>query len=201
MSYEQIQQEYRENDHKEITLSNSKLLAMFLGAAVVCGICFGFGYSLGKHSAAAKTAIAAAPPPAATQAPPPVSVTIANAAKPSPTQQVDANDAASAPTAAAKPSAPQSIKSAPVIVNTAVPVSAAAAADERTYIVQVAAVTRKSDADILQMALQRKGYQVSENTTGGDNYIRVQIGPFASQKDAAAMRDRLSSDGYNSIVK
>jgi len=34
-----------------------------------------------------------------------------------------------------------------------------------------------------------------------DKLLRVQIGPFASRKDADAMRQRLISDGYNAIVK
>jgi cell division septation protein DedD len=29
----------------------------------------------------------------------------------------------------------------------------------------------------------------------------VQIGPLANQKDAAAMREKLNADGYNSIIK
>jgi cell division septation protein DedD len=50
-------------------------------------------------------------------------------------------------------------------------------------------------------ALRRKGYQVAASPSAQDNLIHVQVGPFAGQKDALAMRDRLSNDGYMAIVK
>src|SRR5689334_15020841 len=34
----------------EVTLSTGKLLAMFFGAAIICGIFFSFGYAVGKNS-------------------------------------------------------------------------------------------------------------------------------------------------------
>lgn len=65
---------------------------------------------------------------------------------------------------------------------------------------QVAAVSHQADADMLVSALRRKGYQVV-SAPGADALVHVQVGPFATQKDAAAMRDRLASDGYNAIIK
>ena len=34
----------------EVTLGTGKLLAMFFGAAIICGIFFSFGYAVGKNS-------------------------------------------------------------------------------------------------------------------------------------------------------
>jgi cell division septation protein DedD len=67
--------------------------------------------------------------------------------------------------------------------------------------VQVAAVSKQEDADILQSALRKKQYPVFIATVPGDSLFHVQVGPFADIKEAEAMRARLAGDGYNAIVK
>jgi DedD protein len=67
--------------------------------------------------------------------------------------------------------------------------------------VQVAAVSKREDADILVSALQKKQYPVFVASAPGDALFHVQVGPFTDPKDAEAMRSRLSADGYNAIVK
>ena len=68
--------------------------------------------------------------------------------------------------------------------------------------VQVAAVTKQEDADVLVAALRRKNYPVFVAPgTSVDNLYHVQIGPFAELKDAEAMKSKLAGDGYNAIVK
>jgi DedD protein len=67
--------------------------------------------------------------------------------------------------------------------------------------VQVAAVSKREDADILVSALQKKQYPVFVANVSGDPLFHVQVGPFTDPKDAEAMRSRLSADGYNAIVK
>jgi cell division septation protein DedD len=69
------------------------------------------------------------------------------------------------------------------------------------FVVQVAAVSKKEDAEALQQALQRKQYPVVVTPGAGDKLFHVQIGPFAELKDAETMKGRLASDGYNAIVK
>ncbi len=211
MNYEDIQKGYAEEQHKEIHLSNSKLLLMFLGAALVCGAFFGFGYSVGKHGKAAP--VAAVPAPDASSAK--LGVTSkqhAAAAVPAPeppaaSVTVDAGNAApsAAPAVAVEPAKSAKAEPAPVVKNVVVhedtPAPAyASGAGGKSYVVQVAAVSHQGDADILVNALKRKGYQVSA-VPGQDNLIHVQVGPFATQKDASAMSARLSSDGYSTIVK
>ena len=70
-----------------------------------------------------------------------------------------------------------------------------------TTMVQVAAVSHQEDADTLIAALKKKGYAVFIRNEPQDHLLHVQIGPFATRKDADVMRLRLLSDGYNAIVK
>ena len=68
--------------------------------------------------------------------------------------------------------------------------------------VQVAAVTKQEDADVLVAALRRKNYPVFVAPgTSVDNLYHVQVGPFAELKDAEAIKSKLAGDGYNAIVK
>jgi len=70
-----------------------------------------------------------------------------------------------------------------------------------TAIVQVAAVSHQEDADTLIAALKKRGYTVFIRQEPQDKLLRVQLGPFATTKDAETMRQRLLADGYNAIVK
>ena len=67
--------------------------------------------------------------------------------------------------------------------------------------VQVAAVSKHEDAEILVSALQKKQYPVFIANVPGDPLFHVQVGPFSDPKDAESMKNKLSSDGYNAIVK
>jgi cell division septation protein DedD len=66
--------------------------------------------------------------------------------------------------------------------------------------VQVAAVSRADDANVLMGALRKHGYVVTLRRELGDNFIHVQIGPFANRTDANAMSQKLLGDGYNAVV-
>jgi cell division septation protein DedD len=68
-------------------------------------------------------------------------------------------------------------------------------------LVQVAAVSHQEDADVLVTALKRRGYNVTVRHEPQDKLLHVQIGPFATKKEADAMRQHLQTDGYNAIVK
>jgi len=67
--------------------------------------------------------------------------------------------------------------------------------------VQVSAFTRQEDADVVVSALKRKGYNVFIRREPQDSYLHVQLGPYGSRKEAEAMREKLSSDGFNAMVK
>ena len=68
--------------------------------------------------------------------------------------------------------------------------------------VQVAAVSKQEDAEILVTALRKKQYPVLiVSNIPGDSLFHVQVGPFTDAKEAESMRSHLSGDGYNAIVK
>jgi DedD protein len=224
----QLEDELEEQSHLDVTLTNTTLLAIFFGMVIVCGIFFGFGYSLGGHRNASQAPVKefSSPRPMTetaalthTAALPPKTVEPA-VAKPSAGMVTSASstgegDAAittttSAKTPAASVAANNAItggtKTKPVASITPVAATIAdpattATPSGKTYMVQVAALAQPGDADILCNALRRKGYRVILATSKQDKLLHVQIGPFASMDDAKAMRDRLSSDGYSPILK
>jgi len=71
------------------------------------------------------------------------------------------------------------------------------------FVVQIAAVSREEDAAALAGALRKKSYSVFvvNNPAVHDKLYHVQVGPFATQQDAEAMKARLTGEGYNPIVK
>jgi DedD protein len=209
---------------REITLGTTMILAIFFALAVLCAVFFGFGYQMGHKSmviepsatssaaqsgnsfagfkpaagslAGSTSAKSASQNPDQTVAvpytPPPATVS------PAPRPVPQATDEA----AAAEPSAPAPVP-APVphplaVVATSAPVAAAAGSGA---IVQVAAVSHQEDADLLVTTLKRRGYAVVVRTEPQDKLLHVQVGPFASHKDADAMRQKLLADGFNAIVK
>jgi DedD protein len=188
-------------DH-ELTLSTGAILGIFVGLALLCGLFFGFGYKMGSHKSPSQQA---AITPEASTAPAanfsnfkPAAGSPANGPGPVVTVPAPAADvAAKAPTAAAPPPAP--------IVRTATtsPAPNAAPAPPSTgiFVVQVAAVTRQEDADLLVHALTVKGYPAFQRNEAQDKLLHIQVGPFTTRKDADAAKQRLLGDGYQPIVK
>jgi cell division septation protein DedD len=194
----------------EITLSTGKLLGIFFALAIVCGVFFTMGYLLGKStSAGGRTEIvatvpssnAAGKPYAGNKTPEAVTQTCAPGSP---------NCAATKPSdasSAAKPSDQQSSAQPPSVTKTSdQSATQSAATDVKTgagssFMVQVAAVSKQEDAEILVTALRKKQYPVFIANAAGDPLFHVQVGPFSEKKDAEAMRTRLSGDGYNAIVK
>ncbi len=231
-----------ETTAREITLSTASLLGIFFGLVLICGVFFGFGYSLGRGteqgaqaaslgtgpgaSAAQSGETTAAanqppsPPPAQSQddadadapakAAPPV---IVKQAKPDVAQDAAGEDAApskhvsqalvaaiqsEAPPMQPKPSA--RIAPPATVAATAAPSAAPAPAPGRPM-VQIAAVARQEDADVLVSALRQRGYGVVVRSEPQDKLLHVQVGPFADRSQATAIKQKLLSDGYNAIIK
>jgi len=97
-----------------------------------------------------------------------------------------------------QPSVPQPAAVTTPLVKSALPQSAAPAG---MWMVQIAAVSHPEDAEVLVNALRKHGYAVAVHRDPADTLMHVQVGPFASHTDAAAMRQKLLSDGYNAIVQ
>lgn len=69
------------------------------------------------------------------------------------------------------------------------------------YTLQVAAVTKEADALELATRLQHKKFPAFVLSPLTDKYYRVQVGPYADQKTAAAARKGLEGAGFKAIVK
>jgi DedD protein len=189
---------------REISVGTSSIVGIFFVLALICAAFFGIGYTLGRRQAQP-----------ATFSPPVTATTAFSASKPSPGSPVSASDskpdsdaaAVASSTAVPLPVAPskpvdvpegagtRAVKATPAL-SVAAPVSPGG-----PVIVQIAAVSHHEDADVLISALSRRGYDVTIRQEPQDKLFHVQIGPFATRKEADAMRQRLLADGYNAIVK
>jgi DedD protein len=232
--------EEEETTAREITLSTASLLGIFFGLVLICGVFFGFGYSMGRGTEQGAQAASlgtrpassaaesddtttaanqqpAAPPSAKSEdnadapakAAPPVSVrhakpddaedasgAEATAAPPKHVSQalVAANESAALPKPTARVAPPVTVAAPPA------PIAAPAPASGKPM-VQIAAVARQEDADVLVSALRQRGYGVVVRSEPQDKLLHVQVGPFADRTQATAIKQKLLSDGYNAIIK
>lgn len=205
-----VEKESDQEQDREIILSTGKLLGVFFGLAIICGVFFTMGYLLGKStsaggrteivgavptggSSAGKPSAANKPPETITQTCPPGSPNCASAAGSDAGSSGKNADQSAAQTSTAGKSTDQGGQS-----SNANEVKTGAGG---SFMVQVAAVSKQEDAEILVTALRKKQYPVFIANSSGDPLFHVQVGPFSERKDAEAMRARLSGDGYNAIVK
>jgi DedD protein len=229
-------EEEEETTAREITLSTASLLGIFFGLVLVCGVFFGFGYSLGRgteqgaqaaslgtghagnsgESDDATTAANQAPaaPAAQTQDQAPAKAdvpVIVRHAKPDDAEDAAGEDAApaapkrvsqalvAAESAEAQPK--PSARIAPPVTVAAPALPSVAPAPNGKPMVQIAAVSRQEDADVLVSALRQRGYGVVVRNEPQDKLLHVQVGPFADRVQATAIKEKLLSDGYNAIIK
>jgi DedD protein len=202
-----------ESKASEITLSTASLLGIFFGLVLICGVFFGFGYSMGRGTGlvshvkapvdADNVADATPPPPAPAPAPiateqpqPPASVAPAPAVKAPVKEETSENDVPAKPVTPVL-SKPAPGKEAPAYVP---PMDTPPNAGGKPM-VQIAAVSRPEDAYVLVSALRQHGYGVVIRSEPQDKLLHVQVGPFADLVQAAAMKQKLLSDGYNAIIK
>lgn len=235
-------EEDEETRATEITLSTASLLGVFFGLVLICGVFFGFGYSMGRgteqgaqQAASLKTGPASSNTEsddnttAANQQP----ATTAASQTPAPAQSQEDADAAdkTAPPAAVKHAKSDDTENAPAdnatpapskrmnqalvaavqseaqqkpsarIVAPPAPAPTAPLAVPGKPMVQIAAVARQEDADVLVSALRQRGYGVVVRSEPQDKLLHVQVGPFADRNQATAIKQKLLSDGYNAIIK
>jgi cell division septation protein DedD len=70
-----------------------------------------------------------------------------------------------------------------------------------SYLLQVAALTKETDAMMLATSLQKKRFPAFVLSPRSDKYYRVQVGPYADQRSAESARKGLESAGFKAIVK
>jgi DedD protein len=246
----------------DLTLGIGSLLSIFFGVVLVCGIFFGFGYSMGRRNARATTPPAVTLPQTASSsaltdndpigAPPKPQEPDSNApvlpdetkAAPKPSSDTTKSQAATPPPSAPNPAPPTPNEAAPqksavasappkttrVVESTtpdpslsAVPYShrpplptkphpgvmaplAQAPGDSpivpgQPIMVQIAAVSRQEDAEVLAGALRKRGFNPTVRPGTGDKFFHVQVGPFTDKTQAETMKQHLLADGYNAIVR
>jgi len=171
--------EYRPDT--ELTLGPMMLLGLFFGLMLLCGLCFGVGYSMGSRSARESSATGQQPGAGA----------VSQRSKPAATSQ-NTHKTQRATATAPTPAPPSA---------SAQPAPAPGAAPAGTLMVQIAAVFHQEDADVLVSALRKRGYAATVSRDAADNQFHVRVGPFASRNDANAMRRKLLHNGYNAIVQ
>jgi DedD protein len=213
---EEFDQDFPRRD-REITLGPAMLLAIFCGLVLLCGLCFGVGYTEGRRSGQHAITItqSASGQTVTSQAggslqKPPAKGTIPSAGYQQavvPIAQPGASDGTGSANALTSYPPVQSSASSPgseSLVRPALPSQPGAPqtsyAEGAGLMVQIAAVSHVEDANVLMNALKRRGYAVVARREPADNMIHVQIGPFASRADANAMSARLLGDGYNAVV-
>lgn len=223
-------QRYEERDRRhassyQLELGTKSLLSLLFALAIVCGLFFAFGYTLGKHAIPAQFTLGASPRPATATAATSTPAATNGVQPPNPVElgQAETNqtpdtltatpgtttaDGSTAPSATPAPttgaSAPAAAIPAPAAASNAANGGAAAgaAAASGVFHVQVFAGAQ-SDAQSLASALLARGYPatVAPPAPGDVNLYRVQVGPYLTPDEAQAMRSRLVADGYPAIVK
>ncbi|HXE90516.1 MAG TPA: SPOR domain-containing protein [Terriglobales bacterium] len=189
----------------ETTLGTGRLLGIFFALVLVCALFFGFGYTLGRSTGTAQAATIDAS--AVTI---PTTPDANSATKPSAANECTGSDCGAAPQdltfykaveqkdaqpALAKPEETKPAVETPKSPTVTTPKMPAG------FVVQVAALTKRDDADAMVKALHRKNYPVFVMNAPGDRYYRVQVGPYPTRNEATMMQDRLRHDGYKAIVK
>jgi cell division septation protein DedD len=210
----------------ELTLGPVMLLGIFFCLALLCGLCFGLGYSMGSRGVQA--AATAGQQPGAQAAPPAAGSLAKPSAAPEPivpqqsavatlppssaseagSVSADTQNPGLTPVAEANSAQPVVKPALPAAATTPspAPISAQPAAALRiepatAWMVQIATVGRQEDADVLVGALRKRGYAVTLRRDGADGQFHVQVGPFSSRGDASATCRKLLNDGYNAIVQ
>ena len=74
------------------------------------------------------------------------------------------------------------------------------AAPHEVLVLQVAAMSRQHDAEVLASSLRKRGFATSIRNDGPDLLYHVQVGPY-QRNVALAARQKLLANGYNAVLK
>lgn len=201
----QLDDELEQQSHLDVTLTNTTLLAMFFGLVIVCGVFFGFGYSLGGHKAVAQVPVKefTSPRPIPQPTPQPSSPSSSQAApvstkaaamprstiepaSPKPSAGVATSTSGSQPT--------QSAASLPAVIAPAKSTSAATTTNRSD--VSAAAKTKPvSSANAPSAA----ALSPADAAAPGKTYM-VQVAALAHPGDADILCNALRRKGYNVIM-
>ncbi len=215
--------DFSSNDEpdREISLGATTILGIFFALALLCAVFFGFGYSQGRRSVPSVSpssestltleSNASKPPGSVTpqtalpekQSSGATESAIVPLTQSSSPQQEEQHISTPVPvkTAALEPTPTTSKPTASPVPKQPAPIpTAVAASSPGSSVVQVAAMSHQEDADVVALDLKRRGYPVAVRRVPQDKLFHVQIGPYATKKDADAMRQHLQADGYNNAI-
>ena len=204
-------------------LESRHLVGFFLGVVLLCGVFFTLGYVMGHNqyggSVQASTSLTRRLSPAGTPDSAPAKTKekekdAENSAAPAASEwdfyakkkadnrlEPAPKPAASAPAPAANvknaPAAPAAPSKGVVAPARFQPPSM----PKGSVTLQLAALTRESDALALADALQQKRFPSYVVTPASDALFRVQVGPYADVKSAEAAKAALDREGFKAIIK
>jgi len=205
----------------EFILTTGKLITLFLGLVIVCALFFGFGYMLGRGASAKQggsivadmqaQAAANTKPQTAQDTPKSTDCPAGQICPPATPQDltfyksVESKDT-NAQLTPASPAQNPPVTAPPTAKEpqNQPPSTEQAAAGSRVgmgYMVQVAAVSKREDAELLKTALEAKSYPVVITSAASDKLFHVQVGPSSDIKEAETWRAKLIADGYNPLLK
>lgn len=202
--------DYAEHE-TEIVLGNKQLFSLLFVVFVLLGVFFAMGYVMGRstvpadvsastgHTAHTATDTTASQPITVPTKPPAMGGEQPAAEKPEPeptsapaTKESPAQGAA-APVAS-KPAARAAQEQEPAEKSRVVEPALG-----QTFL-QVAAINRRPEAEILVDVLRKKGFQAAIEIAPG-NVFRVLVGPAKDKEEAADLRSRLEAAGFKPWVR
>jgi cell division septation protein DedD len=204
-------------------LESRHLVSFFLGVVLLCGVFFTLGYVMGHNQYGGPVHAAESPENGATSVRPSVKPKPVNAspgAAPAPANNewdfyAKKNDDhmdpvakpsvnPAAPSAAVATRVPSSVQVSPAANVKTVPPAARLEAPRMvkgSLVLQIAALTRESDALAMADALQQKHFPSFVVTPSTDNFYRVQVGPYQDERSAESAKSALDQAGFIAIIK
>ncbi len=195
----------------ELVLENRQVVTIFFAIVILCGVFFGLGYIVGRNTMGY---IPPAEPGLAAEGKKSAINPGGGEAKKEETAGPSASDLTyqktlegktapaqleTPPAAAASPGTAASSPPQPAPSGGAMPQPTAASGE--VISLQVAALSKKEDAEALVGLLKKKGLPATLTTSPSDRLLRVQVGPFGSIKEAEEARSRLEQEGFRPITK
>lgn len=189
----------------EIQLNGKQLVFLFMASTVVavviflCGVLVGRGVPAQRAGSATEVAIDAVLDPTAAAQPPP-DAPRATSSTPTNTPLTATETLTYAERLEEPTPVPETLKAPvePAPVSEPAPAAVATAVGEPSapgFVVQVAAVKERSEADTIARRLTTKGYPAFVTTApGGVQMFRVRVGKFSDRREAESTASRLQHE-------
>ncbi len=185
------------------SIGSRHILGLFFGTVLLCCIFFVLGFVMGRDQSRGARPETPSKAAGGETAPPGWSVSTPTSGAPAKT----AGGAAANPETPASP-APSPPKTSPPATS-ATPAKNPASVGKfqppliprGAIVLQIAALTKDSDALAMAGAIQQRGFPAFVLTPSTDNFYRVQVGPYADAKSAEQAKRALENEGFKPIVK